>query len=287
MGITVKTRKTLWGRSGNRCAICQEELVLEKDPFNRTLNLGEECHIISESHSGPRHEAIEGFDYDSAENLLLLCCNHHTMIDEKIEEYSTPILKGIKSDHENWVSKNLDGQFEEIIPEPTKEESILSFIVGKHDKEMNIESSKNIIHSPKGLEIALDEVEKIKCQVIEFVEKINEQAPQYNVRTRENRQKLIDVIFKLNTLLIQYYQTFGNLASGSYLLFGIVDGLFDENGYAVPFYEPKNREIIRLDFSYNEKGDFGWRNQEGEKEFYYSHEITEFWLEKFFKKLLK
>lgn len=286
MGITVKTRKILWGRSGNRCAICKEELVLEKDPFNRTLNLGEECHIISEQTNGPRHEGISDFNYDSTDNLILLCCNHHTMIDEQIEKFPTPELKKIKSEHEKWVSSNLDGQYEEIKPELSKQDSILSFIVSKHDKEMNIESSKNILHSVKGLEIAFDEVEKIKSQIIEFVQKVNEQAPQYNIITRENRQKIVDVIFKINTLLAQFYQAYSNSASDSYLLFGIVDGLFDQNGYAVTFCEPRNREIIRLNFSYNDKGDFGWRNQEGKKEFYTSKEITELWLEKFFKKVL-
>lgn len=27
MGISVKTRKELWAKSGNRCAICRKELV--------------------------------------------------------------------------------------------------------------------------------------------------------------------------------------------------------------------------------------------------------------------
>ncbi|WNH07668.1 HNH endonuclease [Thalassobellus suaedae] len=287
MGITVKTRKILWGRSGNRCAICKQELVLEKDPFNKTLNLGEECHIISGQPNGPRHETLSNFNYDSTENLMLLCCNHHTTIDEQIEKFSKPELIKIKLEHEKWVSSNLDSEFDQIKKELSKEESILSFIVGKHDKEMNIESSKQILHSAKSIEIAFDEVEKIKNQIIEFVQKVNEQAPQYNVITRDNNQKIVDVIFKINTMLVQFYQAYGNSASDSYLLFAIVDGLFDQNGHAVPFYEPKNRELVRLNFSHNDRGDFGWKNQEGKKEFYTSSEITEKWLENFFNRILK
>lgn len=286
MGFTVKTRKILWGRSGNRCAICKDELVLEKDPFNRTLNLGEECHIISEKPNGPRYENISDFDYDNPDNLILLCCNHHTMIDEQVEQYPVDKLVKIKSQHESWVSSNLGTNNEKITEELSKEESLLSFIVGKHDKEMNIESSKRILESSKGLEIANAEVQKIKNQIVEFVEKLNEQAPQYKIRTRENRQHIVDIIFNINTFLAQFYKAYSNSASNSYLLFGIVDGLFDEHGYAVPFYEPKNRDLIRLDFSYNEQGNFGWRNQEGKKEFYTSKEITDKWLERFFKKVL-
>ena len=57
MAITNKTRKLLWGRSGNRCAFCKIELVAEKDHNNVNLNLGEECHIISSKIKGPRHMA--------------------------------------------------------------------------------------------------------------------------------------------------------------------------------------------------------------------------------------
>lgn len=287
MGFTVKTRKILWGRSGNRCAICKDELVLEKDPFNRNLNLGEECHIISEKQNGPRYENKSDFDYDNPDNLILLCCNHHTMIDEQVEQYPIGKLMKIKSEHESWVSSNLGINRDKITEELSKEESLLSFIVGKYNKEMNLESSKQILDSSKGLEIASAEVEKILNQIVEFVAKLNEQAPQYNIRTRENRHHIVDIIFNINTFLAHFYQAYGNSASNSYLLFGIVDGLFDEYGYALPFYEPKTRDLIRLDFSFNDQGDFGWRDQEGEKEFYTSKEITDKWLERFFKKVLK
>ena len=109
VAITDKTRKTIWARSGNRCAICRIELVLEKDPFNNLhLNLGEECHIISRQPNGPRHQLIQSFDYDGVDNLLLLCCNDHKTVDEQTEKYPTNTLKDIKSKHELWVKSNLD-----------------------------------------------------------------------------------------------------------------------------------------------------------------------------------
>ncbi len=56
MNITDKDRKILWGRSGNRCAICKHELVIEATPNDAESVVGEECHIISGSPNGPRHD---------------------------------------------------------------------------------------------------------------------------------------------------------------------------------------------------------------------------------------
>jgi hypothetical protein len=166
MAITERSRKILWGRSGNRCAICKTELVLEKDPYNKHLNIGEECHIISRQPNGPRHKAIPDFDYDSSDNLLLLCCNHHTMIDEQVETYPEVRLKQIKEEHESWVKENLEstnGKTEIVVK--FKMEELLDFITSKHDIEMNIKSSRQVFESQEGLQIAFSEVHKIKDNV--------------------------------------------------------------------------------------------------------------------------
>ena len=47
MAINDKTRKVLWGRSGNRCAICRRELVLDATTVDDVSVVGEECHIVS------------------------------------------------------------------------------------------------------------------------------------------------------------------------------------------------------------------------------------------------
>ena len=97
MAITSKTRKELWAKSGNRCAICKKGSFI----------IGDECHIISSSAEGPRHKpGIE--DYDSYENLLLLCKNHHREIDENCASYTEELLHYIKTSHENWVKETLD-----------------------------------------------------------------------------------------------------------------------------------------------------------------------------------
>jgi hypothetical protein len=106
MTISDKTRKNLWAKSGNRCAICKIELFAKDDSEN-ILNIGEECHIISSKKNGPRHK--QGLsDYDSYDNLLLLCRNHHKEIDTLTEAYTEELLRYMKVNHEKWVRTTLD-----------------------------------------------------------------------------------------------------------------------------------------------------------------------------------
>lgn len=106
MSITEKTRKDLWAKSGNRCAICRKEFFscIDKEDFN----IGEECHIVSSQPNGPRHIDNYG-DYDSIDNIILLCRNHHKEIDDpaNLKIYTVEKLAEIKKNHEQWVSQCL------------------------------------------------------------------------------------------------------------------------------------------------------------------------------------
>lgn len=110
MNISEKERKQLWAKSGNRCAICKKELFLANDN-GIDYNIGEECHIISKTTNGPRH--IPNMEnYDTYDNLILLCCEHHKEIDDKNNVALYPIerLHRIKEDHEKWVRESLGTQ---------------------------------------------------------------------------------------------------------------------------------------------------------------------------------
>ena len=109
MAISDKTRKLLWAKSGNRCAICKIELLSEKN--SKDFNIGEECHIISSKPNGPRHK--EGLsEYDYADNLILLCRNHHREIDELTDSYTEELLTYMKMNHETWVQKTINNAIE-------------------------------------------------------------------------------------------------------------------------------------------------------------------------------
>jgi HNH endonuclease len=106
--ISDKTRKILWGRSGNRCAICKHELIIDSTPTDDESVIGDECHIISRQLQGPRHDpSFPEEKLDIYENLILLCRVHHKMIDDQDETYTADILRHMKSNHEAWVSQKL------------------------------------------------------------------------------------------------------------------------------------------------------------------------------------
>ncbi|MEQ8358044.1 MAG: HNH endonuclease signature motif containing protein [Cytophagales bacterium] len=127
MGITSKTRKMLWAKSGNKCSICKSELFSNEEG-KENLNIGEECHIISSQKKGPRNK--EGLsNYDEYENLILLCKNHHKEIDELTETYTEEVIRYLKQNHENWVSSTLDNSIE--IEKKSKPRFISRIILGK------------------------------------------------------------------------------------------------------------------------------------------------------------
>ncbi|MFA5157514.1 MAG: HNH endonuclease [Candidatus Omnitrophota bacterium] len=108
MTIFDKTRKILWGRSGNRCAMCRKELVFEATAADDECVVGDECHIISPQPNGPRHDSsLKPQLFDAYENILLLCKVHHKLIDDQASTYTVDLLRRLKQNHEAWVSQTL------------------------------------------------------------------------------------------------------------------------------------------------------------------------------------
>jgi len=147
MGISSKVRKNLWAKSGNRCSICKVELFSKQNSKDE-VNIGEECHIISSQINGPRHKPNID-DYDSYDNLILLCRNHHKVIDELSDTYTEELIRYMKSNHENWVKTTLGN-------------SVNKQKLSKPKFLMRITSGKellNIISGAYGYRIDYDEVE--------------------------------------------------------------------------------------------------------------------------------
>jgi hypothetical protein len=86
------------------CAICKRGLVESSKGEDDKSIVGEECHIISGKCNGPRYDHnYSAKDIDSYQNLILLCCTDHKMVDDQPNTYTSNILKQIKTNHENWV----------------------------------------------------------------------------------------------------------------------------------------------------------------------------------------
>lgn len=105
MGISSKTLKILWGKSGGKCAFpgCNQELISIDDK-----TLGEMCHIVARKEDGPRgKENRIVSNMDDVDNLILLCSNHHKEIDSMPEKYTVDVLKQFKKEHEENIRARL------------------------------------------------------------------------------------------------------------------------------------------------------------------------------------
>ena len=109
MAISKRSRKLLWGRSGNRCAICKCLLIKARTSCNDESVIGDESHIMSATPGGPRHSPNISKDrVDDYTNLILLCKVHHKLVDDQVATYPVSRLKKIKEKHEKWVSDQLE-----------------------------------------------------------------------------------------------------------------------------------------------------------------------------------
>lgn len=95
-----KDIKKLFALSGNKCnePTCENSMI-SSDGENV---LGEICHISAASEGGARYDPKMTDDQRrSYDNLILLCPEHHTMIDDKdtSHKYPSTLLIQWKEDH--------------------------------------------------------------------------------------------------------------------------------------------------------------------------------------------
>ncbi|MGE4414625.1 MAG: ABC-three component system protein [Bacteroidales bacterium] len=99
---TRPTLKRLYGLSGNQCAAPDcERVLIARDGISITSKI---CHIEAASEDGPRYNSLMT-DKERAhfDNLILLCDECHTIIDNKENEvkYPATLLKEWKRNHES------------------------------------------------------------------------------------------------------------------------------------------------------------------------------------------
>jgi len=97
------TTKKLFAMSGNKCAFTDCEVLLAGNAV-----IGEICHIEADKPGGPRYNSAQTDEERQAyENLVLMCANHHKIIDSDPETFTVAWLRKIKKSHEE---KYADGK---------------------------------------------------------------------------------------------------------------------------------------------------------------------------------
>jgi hypothetical protein len=110
--IPDKEMKALIALSGGVCAFpgCNKRLLEPGNADDDAAFLGEMAHIIADSRQGPRGSSpMSEENRDKHTNLVLLCGDHHTIIDAQPRTYSVSVLRRIKEDHEGRIRRATSG----------------------------------------------------------------------------------------------------------------------------------------------------------------------------------
>jgi len=108
--LSNKDRKLLWSRAAGRCSYRYESVCCNKELFvvngQMASNLGQECHIVGEKQQAARY--VENFPTrESYDNAILLCSEHHKLVDDNPSIYTRDLLIRMKNAHEAAVSASL------------------------------------------------------------------------------------------------------------------------------------------------------------------------------------
>ena len=95
MSISLKTHKMLWGLAASRCAFpdCRHrELVMDANQTDDESLVGDACHIVAHSPTGPRADpSLTPEQRDHYDNLILLCKVHHKQVDDQLGKCLQPL----------------------------------------------------------------------------------------------------------------------------------------------------------------------------------------------------
>ena len=114
MSINLKLQKILWANSAGICSFedCNEKLCTAGSMVVEPFLIGEIAHICGSKPGSSRYNTQQSdTERDNYQNLILLCPNHHRLIDKKENEkvYTVEILQNMKANHEdrmNYLTTN-------------------------------------------------------------------------------------------------------------------------------------------------------------------------------------
>lgn len=106
MGISQTDLRILYQRSGNRCGFpgCTRVLDYPESSPDGPVVLSEVAHIVARKSDGPRgNYPLPLEERDKYSNLILLCEEHHHIVDTQPQTYTVERLRQMKEEHEKLM----------------------------------------------------------------------------------------------------------------------------------------------------------------------------------------
>jgi len=117
MSVSYPTKLQLAFRSGNRCAFpgCNRTLVVDSKISGNLATTGESAHIAGEREGAARYDPnMTDEERNHYNNLIYMCGDHHTEIDELENDFPIPVLLKMKKSHESKVREAVNSGFAEV-----------------------------------------------------------------------------------------------------------------------------------------------------------------------------
>lgn len=104
------TKLILCANAGGRCQFegCNKKLFVDGVTL-KEVNNSNIAHIVASSPDGPRGNKDSYVLSNKLENLMLMCQEHHKLIDDNPEQYTVEKLKKMKNQQEQKIEYVLDG----------------------------------------------------------------------------------------------------------------------------------------------------------------------------------
>jgi len=90
--------------------MCKEKLFEDEGLSDDPSVLGQECHIVGEENAAKSPRGLNPLPLDQRnlfDNLILLCRDHHKIIDDQPDKYTIEELHRVKNEHIIWVRQTL------------------------------------------------------------------------------------------------------------------------------------------------------------------------------------
>jgi hypothetical protein len=138
-----KVKYLLWAKSAGRCEFDGCNKPLWHDGLTQIeMNFADIAHIIGDKERGPRGDKELSPEYcRDINNLMLMCLDHHRMVDREPSVYSDDLLRQMKKAHEERMQR-----LTAIRSDRTSQVLIYKGIIGVHQPKINRQDAWQAMH---------------------------------------------------------------------------------------------------------------------------------------------